>query len=443
MADIMVTRLLYMEDDPGLAVLLQKNLQRRGFRVDLAANGEEGLTMVDTTGYDLLLVDYNMPFLGGIDVMRALASKSLAAPVIMVTGEGNEAVAVEALKLGAADYIVKDVEMRYLELLPAVIDKVLYKQQLIKERNQMQEAMRESEERYRLLVELSPDGIGIHVDGKFVFINPAGARLLGALSPGQLIGMTMLDIVHEEFKEIAKSRIRQLGGTIQSMPWLEEKFVKLDGAVIDVEVASVNFSYEGKPAVQTIFKDITERKQVELKLKQMALYDTLTGLPNRTLFFDRMNQLLELAKRNKYVIALLYMDLDRFKTINDTFGHEVGDLVLAAAGQRMVSCTRRSDTVARIGGDEFIGICGRITAAADAAVVAQKIIASLSEPFRLSGHECAIGASVGISIYPQDGDDVETLVSKADAAMYRVKESRRGGYEFYSTVENAPPAPER
>jgi diguanylate cyclase (GGDEF)-like protein/PAS domain S-box-containing protein len=443
MADITITRLLYMEDDPGLSVLLQKNLQRRGFQVDVAANGEEGLKLVEAGRYDLLLIDYNMPFLGGIDVMRAIASRGLVVPIIMVTGEGNETVAVEALKLGAADYIVKDVEMRYLELLPAVIDKVLYKQQLIKERNQMQEAMRESEERYRLLVELSPDGIAVHSDGKFVFINPSGARMLGAESPDQLIGMTVLDLVHEEFREVAKSRIRQLGGRMQAVPWIEEKFLKLDGMVIDVEVASVNFTYEGKPAVQTIFRDITERKLVEQKLKQMALYDTLTGLPNRTLFFDRMTQLLELAKRNKYVIALLYVDLDRFKTINDTLGHEVGDLVLATAGQRMVSCTRRSDTVARIGGDEFIGICGRITAPADAAVVAQKMIVSLSEPFRLRGHECAIGASVGISIYPQDGDDVETLVSKADSAMYRVKESGKGGFQFYSTVEGDPTPPKR
>ncbi len=117
-----------------------------------------------------------------------------------------------------------------------------------------------------------------------------------------------------------------------SAPWIEEKFIRLDGTEIDVECSGVSFTYGGKPAVQMIFRDITERKTVEERLQRLALYDTLTGLPNRTLFFDRMNQLLALAKRNQYVLALLYMDLDRFKNINDTLGHEVGDLLLTEAG---------------------------------------------------------------------------------------------------------------
>ena len=143
---------------------------------------------------------------------------------------------------------------------------------------------------------------------------------------------------------------------------------------MDVEVASVNFSYEGQPAVQTIFRDITERKLVEKRLKQLALYDTLTGLPNRTLFFDRMNQLLELTKRNNYILALLYMDLDHFKDVNDRLGHEVGDELLVEAARRMTGCTRKADTVARMGGDEFIGICCKISAREDASVVAEKMI---------------------------------------------------------------------
>jgi diguanylate cyclase (GGDEF)-like protein/PAS domain S-box-containing protein len=440
MNDFTVVRLLYIEDDPGLVVLMQKNLQRRGFHIDIATNGEDGLKMIAANKYDLALLDYNLPFLGGMEVLRELSMKGLPIPVIMVTGEGNETIAVEALKLGAADYIVKDVEMRYLDLIPAVIDKVLYKQLLVKERNQMQQAMQESEERYRLLVELSPDGIALHVDGKYVFINPAGAHLLGASHRDQIIGLPTMDIVHPDFRELVKSRVEQLEKQVDMVPWVEEQFVRIDGTAFDVEVASIKFSYEGKFAIQTIFKDITERKQVELKLKQMALYDTLTGLPNRTLFYDRFNQLLELAKRNQYILALMYVDLDRFKTINDTLGHEVGDLVLITAGQRMVSCTRRSDTIARIGGDEFVGICGRIAAPADAAVVAEKVIKSLTEPYRVKNHECTLGASIGISIYPQDGEDAETLVSKADTAMYRSKAGGKGGYQFFSEVLDAPPS---
>jgi len=147
MSDYTVTRILYMEDDPALSVLLKKSLQRQGLIVDTAANGEDGIAMASSASYDLLLVDYNMPFLGGIDVLRTLAAKGTFPPTIMVTGEGSEGIAVEALKLGAADYIVKDVEMKYLELLPVIIDRVIYKQQLINERKRMEETLRESEER--------------------------------------------------------------------------------------------------------------------------------------------------------------------------------------------------------------------------------------------------------------------------------------------------------
>jgi diguanylate cyclase (GGDEF)-like protein/PAS domain S-box-containing protein len=434
MTDANATRILYMEDDPGLVVLLQKSLQRRGFLVDIAVNGADGLKMVEADQYDVLLIDYNMPLLGGNDVIRALSSKGISVPIIMVTGDGNESVAVEALKLGASDYIAKDVEMRYLELLPVVIDQVLTKQRLLNESKRMVEAIRESEERYRKLVELSPDGISIHAGGKFVFINPSGARILGASHPDQIVGMSAMEVVHPDFREMVKKRTAQLENNADMVPWTEEKYVRLDGAVIDVEVAGIKFLYEGKHAVQRIFKDITERKLVEQRLERLALYDTLTGLPNRMLFFDRMNQLLALARRNQYVLALLYMDLDNFKHINDTYGHEVGDLVLTEASKRMTANTRTSDTVARMGGDEFIGICARIAAPGDAAVVARKIIKALAMPFQVKGLELTIGVSIGISIFPLDGDDAETLLNKADAAMYKIKEGGKGGFRFFSEV---------
>ncbi len=373
-----------------------------------------------------------MPFCGGIDVICTLSAQGRLLPTIMVTGQGNEEVAVQALKLGASDYIVKDVEMKYLELLPVVIDRVVYQQHIFQERRHMESAVKESEERYRSLVDLSPDGIAVHAEGKFVFINPAGARCLGASNPEQLIGKDFIEIVHPDYHVIARERVELMEQKRTNVPWIEEKFMRLDGGVVNVEVAGVPYTYRGGPAAQIIFRDISKRKIVEERLERLALYDSLTGLPNRTLFFDRMNQLLALAKRNRYVLALLYVDFDRFKTVNDTLGHVVGDLLLQEASKRMASCTRKADTVARMGGDEFIGICGKIASPADAGVVAQKIIDTLSKPFVVKGHECAIGASIGISLYPNDGDDVETLLSKADTAMYRVKESGMGGYGYFS-----------
>jgi len=433
MDDIKLTRILYMEDDPGLARLLQKSLQRRGYVVDTAADGREGLAKLAESSYDLLLLDYNMPHCGGIEVISTLRAQGKLLPTIMITGQGNEEIAVEALKLGASDYIVKDVEMKYLELLTVVMDRVLYQQHILKDRAQMENAVKESEERYRLLVELSPDGIAVLLGGKFVFINPAGARFLGAPGPEQLIGTDVMDIVHPDYRKTAADRMQLIVQQRSSASWVEEKFIRLDGSEFNVEVAGVTFTYREQPAVQIMFRDITERKLVEERLERLALYDTLTGLPNRTLFYDRVNQLLSLAKRNRYVLALLYVDLDRFKTVNDSLGHEAGDLLLAEAGRRMMSCIRTADTIARMGGDEFIGICGRIVVPGDAAVVAEKIVAALSAPFHLKGQECAIGASIGISLFPHDGDDVETLVTKADTAMYRVKEGGKGGYAYFST----------
>ena len=439
MPEVLTLRILYMEDDPGLSRLLQKSLQRRGYRVDVASNGEEGMAMLEGAKYNLLLCDYNMPFCGGLDVIRMLTGKGAFPPVIMITGEGNEQVAVEALKLGASDYIVKDVEMRYLELLPAVIEKVLYKQQLIRERQQMYVALEESEARYRRLVELSPDGIAVHVDGRFVFVNPAGTRLLGARKAGELIGKSIFDVVHPDYREVAQERMGLLKKQTDSVPWIGEKFLRLDGTTVDVEVSGAAFSHQGSPAVQVIFRDITERKLVEERLHRMALFDPLTGLPNRTLFFDRMSLVLAFANRNNYTIALLYLDLDRFKTINDTLGHDIGDLLLKEVAGRMTSCTRQSDTVARMGGDEFITICARVTAPQDAGVVAAKVIKVLSEPFHLQGQECSIGASIGISLYPTDGEDVETLLKRADLAMYRVKQTGKGGFAFYSSDQGGTP----
>ncbi len=434
MVDIAVTRILSMEDDPGLSRLLQKSLQRRGYVVDTAADGEEGLARVEAGQYDLLLVDYDMPFCGGLDVLRKLLTRGGQPPTIMVTGQGNEEVAVEALKLGATDYIVKDVEMKYLELLPVVIDRAVYQQHLLRESRRMAEAVRESEERFRLLVEHAPDGIAVHAGGRIVFLNPAGTRILGAGDPAELIGRPIVALFHPAYRERAQERARALEERGGSTPWTVEKFVRLDDTEVDVEISSVSFSQNGKPAVQLLFRDVSARKQMEAQLEQLALYDALTGLPNRTLFFDRIRNLLALAKRNKDTFGLLYVDLDRFRTVNETLGHEAGDRLLAEAGQRMLACTRQSDTVARLSGDEFIGICARIASPNDASIVAEKITAALSEPFLLFGQSCRIGASIGISLFPQDGDDIELLLRSAEAAMKRIKQGGRGGFAYSSGI---------
>jgi diguanylate cyclase (GGDEF)-like protein/PAS domain S-box-containing protein len=424
-----------MEDDPGLSRLLQKSLQRRGYIVDVASNGEEGLALLGGTAYDLLLLDYNMPFCGGMDVIKTLSLKGTLPPTIMVTGDGNEEVAVEAMKLGAADYIVKDTEMKYLELLPVVIEQVLYRQQLLQERREMLEDVRESEERYRRLVELLPDGIVLYTENKIVYVNPAGTRLLGELKPGGIVGRPILDVIHPQNREEVQEGLRRLDRGDACLAWKEVRLEGVDGRELDAEISAFPLTLKGKRAVQLIFRDVTDRKIAAQKLERMALLDSLTGLPNRALFFDRFQQALASARRNKTIFALFYLDLDGFKRVNDTLGHDAGDRLLKETAQRLRSCLRQSDTVARIGGDEFTVILTKIERASDTAIVADKVMGVLDKPFPLGDRSRSISASIGISVYPDDGEDADMLLKKADMAMYRVKQSGKSGYQLAASEQ--------
>lgn len=265
MADRAVIRILYIEDDPGLARLMQKILQRRGFVVDVASNGEDGLAMLRSNGYDLLLLDYNMPFMGGMDVIRMLSAEGNLVPMIMVTGEGNEAVAVEALKLGASDYIVKDADMKYMDLLPSVVDQVLYRQQLVKERRQMQETVRESEERYRLFFESNPVPTLVYELQTLAFlaVNDAAVAHYG-YSRDEFLSMTVNDLYpREEIPALLNLLAKLDQGAKQSGVW---KHRLKNGSLIEVEIVSHTIMIDGKRAHFILSNDITERKKMEENL---------------------------------------------------------------------------------------------------------------------------------------------------------------------------------
>jgi PAS domain S-box-containing protein len=263
-----------MEDDAGLAHLLQKRLQRQGYRVDLAANGEEGLGMARTATYDLLIVDYNMPVLGGIEVIRTLASTNLLSPTIMITGEGNEEVAVGAIKMGAADYIVKDVELKFLELLPSVINQVLYRQQLIKEREQMQEKVRESEERYRHLFESNPHPMWVFdiETLSFLAVNDAAVHHYG-YSREEFLDMTLTDIrPPEDVPRLTNTLSGLSAGMAHSGMW---KHRRKDGTIIDVEVVSHPILFGQRQARFVLITDITARRKLEEELVKAQKLESL------------------------------------------------------------------------------------------------------------------------------------------------------------------------
>jgi diguanylate cyclase (GGDEF)-like protein/PAS domain S-box-containing protein len=463
---------------------------------------------------------------------------------------------------------------------------------------QAEAALRESEERYRRLVELSPDAIAVHAAGRIVFANSAALRLVGAADPQALIGRSALELVHPEYRPLVQARIRRLASG-QEAPLVEEKFLRLDGTPVDVEVAAMPFSHEGRPAVQVVIRDIGERKraqrlqealyriseatatflnmeafyaalhgivgqlmyarnfyialyepaqslvsfpyfsddvekatprphpagrglteyvvrtgrpllaspavfdelvargEVELvgapsldwlgvplkrgeqsfgalvvqsydesirfseadrdlltfvaqhmataidrrraeeQIKALAYHDALTGLPNRRLFGDRLAMAVAQAHRSRQRLAVLFLDLDRFKVINDSLGHGLGDRLLQEVAGRLQQALREGDTVARQGGDEFTLLLPAVHLALDVAKVAEKLLETLREPFRLEERELFVTASAGIALYPDDGADPETLIRNADTAMYRAKDQGRDTYQLYTAAMNA------
>jgi PAS domain S-box-containing protein len=259
------TRILYMEDDHGLAILFKKRLERLGFAVDLAADGEEGLRLFerDPWGHDIIAVDQNMPGIDGLEVIKILTTYNPVPPILMVTGNGDERVAVEAMKLGARDYIVKDIDGGYLELMPSVIDKVLTQQRLVDEKRRAEETLRQSEERYRSLVELSPDGIVVYSDDHFVYVNDAAIRLLNAPNARAVIGCAVSDVLHPDCYPAVWSKLQRTQLHGENVTLLEGKLLRFDNEVVDVEIMAAPIMFENRAATQMLLREVTERKRAE------------------------------------------------------------------------------------------------------------------------------------------------------------------------------------
>jgi len=214
---------------------------------------------------------------------------------------------------------------------------------------------------------------------------------------------------------------------------LEHRIVYNDGGIGYISVRYFIVKDDQGHTIKTygVNQDITERKQSEEKIRQMAYHDSLTGLPNRKLFSDRLGIVLAQAQRNQKTVGIAMIDLDNFKKVNDTLGHDVGDLLLLATTKRLIAALRKSDTVARFGGDEFLLILPDMNEIEDTIQVARKIVDSFSKPFLIDTHQLLVTTSIGIAFYPQDGIDEGTLLKNADIAMYQAKQAGRGRYQIY------------
>jgi len=217
----------------------------------------------------------------------------------------------------------------------------------------------------------------------------------------------------------------------EPVPRIEQKYVRADGTEVDVEVASAAIIYRGRPAVHSVVRDITDRKLAEEKIRHMATHDVLTDLPSLRLGKDRLSMALGTARRHKNLAAVMFIDLDDFKAVNDAHGHAAGDNVLKEVANRLRSSVRETDTVARVGGDEFLLIATELHSSDDAARIAEKVVHLVSQPVILNhDQQATVGASVGIALYPDHGEDIDQLIKQADQAMYQVKNTGKNGFGF-------------
>jgi diguanylate cyclase (GGDEF)-like protein/PAS domain S-box-containing protein len=295
-------------------------------------------------------------------------------------------------------------------------------------------AMTEQETMFRSTMEAAQVGIFVLQNQRFKYVNPFLLRMFGYSSEELLDQMGPLDLIMPEQHAFVIEQMQLRAAGVVGHNY-ELTGVRKDGSTFPIMVLGSPSVVGGQPASVGTVLDISAQKIAEQRIRELADYDVLTGLPNRRLLRERFELLLAAAEREKSEIAVIFLDLDHFKRVNDSLGHSVGDELLCEVARRLDSVVRRIDTLARLGGDEFIfAMPGFHTAAA--AEVARRLVDVFSRPFEVAGHELTVTPSLGISIYPHDGGDLETLLRNADTAMYRAKEMGRNSFQFYSSEMN-------
>ncbi len=279
------------------------------------------------------------------------------------------------------------------------------------------------------LIETAPYLVSLCRDGRITYLNKTGMRWLGLRSVKKTIGQRFADFVHPEDRHILSANIKNLSDADSLM---ELRLVRGKSKIIHTEMTLQKLAGAGKKAFMVQAHDITERKEDEERILFQANYDDLTGLPNRSLFLDRLNQILANASRNGTNVGVMFIDLDGFKLVNDTLGHDVGDLLLQETAERLKKCVRNTDTVSRLGGDEFTVLMPNLHDPRDAPLVANRILEAVSTPFHLKGSDSFVSASIGITVYPEDAEAAGDLLRNADSAMYQAKEKGKANFQFFT-----------
>lgn len=429
-------RILIVDDDATALALMRAALKKSGFDVSAASSGQAAFDLFDATPFDMVMLDVEMPEMSGYQVCTALRLKAdPLLPIVMVTGLDDISSVEAAYHSGATDFIAKPFNWALIG------HRVKY---LMRSRDASL-ALRAANANNAAILRALPDLL-LEVDGDGLQIAFHSSRTDLLVAPVEHnIGRTIAEVLPPQASRVIMAALQTAKETGTSTGQQYE--LKLDHGSFWFELSIVRIeAVQGEtPNFIILSRDITERKDAEKKITQLAMFDSLTGLPNRQSFLSRVARETRRAERNGSSFAVLFMDLDGFKNINDTLGHEAGDQALKWAADRLREGVRPSDLVARqdqpaladveiarLGGDEFTALIVDITCAEDAHVVARRILEMIRRPFTLLGREINLSTSIGIAVFRDDGDDALTLLKHADTAMYHAKESGRDNYRFYN-----------
>jgi diguanylate cyclase (GGDEF)-like protein/PAS domain S-box-containing protein len=410
--------ILHLEDDPLDMELVRSKLAEAEIDCELLRVQDRTafVAALEEGDFDLILADHSLPGFDGLSALNVARELEPAVPFIFVSGTLGEDAAIESLKSGATDYVLKH---RLERLVPAV-------RRAVREAGERAKRERAEEERARLaaIVEHSEDAIlAKTLDGTITSWN-AGAQRLFGYAAGEIVGQPIYVLVPPDRREEEIEILEKIKRAEIVEPF-ETLRVAKDGQLIDVllTVSPIKDSMGNTVGASASARDISERKRAEELLQYQAFHDILTDLPNRQLFTDRLKHALDRTRRHGHKVAVLFLDLDNFKVINDSLGHEVGDRLLVAVGERLRRCLRPEDSLARFGGDEFIILLEDIDTPKDFTRVIERIVEALESPFTIARQEIfatiSIGVAVGTADHPKTPED---LVRDADTAMYRAKE---------------------
>ena len=430
-------RVLCVDDCEADVALVVESLKVGGYLplYEYVCTRPDLIAALERQRWDIVISDYAMPQFNGLQALAEVAPRCPDMPFILVSGAIGEETAVTAMKSGAHDYVLKGDLAR---LVPAV-RRGLADADMRRARRLAETNLRSSEALLNSIVNTAADVIIVIDDtGMIEFANAAVERLLG-WKPLELIGRNIDSLIvvsrrtHRDQAGLAtdprqKVRIMSLGR--------ELRVQRKDGSAFPAELTLSEMRVDGRLKYTGILRDVGERKRAEERIRQLAHYDDLTGLPNRALFSQLLEQALSESKYANKQVAVLFIDLDRFKLINDTLSHDSGDKVLQTVAKRLTESVPRRDTIARFGGDEFVVLMRDCNVPTDAADTAQKLLAAIAQPVPIEDQEFHLTASIGISTFPNDGDSAQTILKNADVAMYRAKEHGKNNYQFYSSQMN-------